>query len=337
MSKLKPLDQQTIVVTGASSGHGLCTAQMAAKAGAKVMLSSRDEETLKSLVEEINASGGTADYFVADVGDEEAVNALAAKTIERFGGFDTWVNNAGTGIYGEALETPTDEHRKLFDTNYFGVVYGSLAAVRHLKDKPEGGALVNVGSINGDMGGPLLSAYNASKHAVKGFTDSLRIEMMKNEHPVSVTLIKPSAITTPFTEHGRNLTGYKPILPPPHYNPNLVANAILDAAQNERRSITVGGGGKFQVLGATMLPWLFDQIGKRMDGALVNYDRPVENSKGSLYKPSGPRGEAEGELSGRSFSLFTTARLNPIKSLAIAGTLVVGAVVLASRSRVARA
>ncbi|MFV0624302.1 SDR family oxidoreductase [Sphingomonas sp. ac-8] len=306
--KLKPLSEQTIVVTGATSGHGLCTAQTAAAAGARVMLASRDEDALRQVRDDIRAAGGTAEYVVTDVGSEADMQKLADETIARFGGFDTWVNNAGIGVYAEVLDLALEDHRKVFETNYWGVVHGSVAAVRHLKDRADGGALINVGSINSDMGGPLLAPYNASKHAVKGFTDSLRIEMLMNKFPVSVTLIKPSAIGTPFPEHARNRTGHQAQLPSPLYAPELVANAILDAAQNRRRAITVGGGGKFQVLGAVLLPSLFDRIAVTMAGALVDRDKPAKNVEGNLYEPQGNDGRTEGRQKGRHFSTFTTAR-----------------------------
>ena len=311
MIRLKPLSQQTIVITGATSGHGLCTAQKAASAGARVMLAARDEHALRQVCEDIRADGGTAHYVVTDVGIESDVERLAQQAITRFGGFDTWVNNAGIGIYGDILEVPTEDHRKIFETNYWGVVYGSLAAARHLKEREERGAIINVGSINGDMSGPLLSSYNASKHAVKGFTDALRIEMLAAKAPLSVTLIKPSAIGTPFPEHGRNLTGYQARLPAPIYSPELVADAILDAAQNSRRAVTVGTAGKLQVLGAVMFPSLFDQLAVRMRGNLIREDVPEQMQEGNLYKSHGSDGRTEGRQKGRGFSLFAAARRHP--------------------------
>lgn len=322
--KLKPLCDQVIVVTGATSGHGLCTAQMAAAAGARVMLAARDEEALRRVVDEISAKGGTAAYVVTDVGKEADVERLAEQTIERFGGFDTWVNNAGVGIYARIFEMPTEDHRQLFETNYWGVVYGSIAAARHLKRQPDGGAIINVGSINGDMSGPVLSAYNASKHAVKGFTDALRIELLEEKAPISVTLVKPSAIGTPFPEHGRNLTGHRASLPGPIYTPDLVATAILDSAQHPRRSITVGGAGKFQVLGATILPWLFDRLAVNMADKLVKPDQSVGRVDGNLYAPQGNDGRTEGGQAGRGFSTFTTVRRHP--KTAIGTAMLLGAI-----------
>lgn len=335
--ELKPISQQVIVITGATSGHGLCTAQQAAAQGAKVMLAARDEESLRRVRDEIRARGGTADYVVTDVGIEEEVQQLADETIARFGGFDTWVNNAGIGVYAEVLDLPTADHRKVFETNYWGLVHGSVAAVRHLKDKPGGGALINIGSINGDMGGPLLASYNGSKHAVKGFTDSLRIEMLAKKLPVSVTLIKPSAIGTPFTEHGRNLTGFQATLPPPIYAPEVVARAILHAAQHPVRSTTVGGGGKIQVLGATLLPWLFDRLAAGMADKLVDRDTPVGHVEGNLYAPQGNDGRVEGRQEGRDFSSFTRAGRNPWKVAGLVATGVVGALVIAQRQNSGRA
>ncbi|WP_300975122.1 SDR family oxidoreductase [Sphingomonas sp. LHG3406-1] len=315
---LKPIDQQTIVVTGATSGHGLATALQAAREGANVVLVARDEAALKEVCKNIAKQGGIAAYVVADVADADAIDKVVEATKERFGGFDTWVNNAGIGVYGKALETPIEDHRQVFETNYWGVVHGSLAAARHLRAKAEGGAIINVGSINGDMAGPLLSAYNASKHAVKGFTDSLRIEMLAESAPVSITLIKPSAIGTPFPEHGRNLTGSEAKLPPPIYDPQLVAGAILHAAQHHRRSITVGGAGKIQVLGATILPALYDKIASKMGPALVDKSKPVGMKKGNLYEPQGNDGRVDGRQQGRNFSLFTSVARRPALA---AGTL----------------
>ncbi|MFZ3483432.1 SDR family oxidoreductase [Sphingomonas sp. 3-13AW] len=332
-AQLKPLSEQVIVITGASSGIGLETAQRAAAAGARVVLIARDGATLARACDGIRAAGGTAVPFVADVSREEEVERAAAFAIERFGGFDTWVNNAGTGVYAPLLDTPTADHRQVFETNYWGVVYGSLAALRHLRDKPGGGALINMGSVNSDMPAPVISSYTASKHAVKGFTDSLRLEMIAAKAPVSITLIKPSPIATPFPQHGRNLTGYKARLPRPLYAPALVAKAILDAAQHPRRSVTVGGVGKIQVLGAALMPLLFDRIASNMGPLLADPARPVPEIAGNLYAPDGKDGRIEGEQKGRSLSAFTAARTHPGAALGIGAVLGAAAGFLAMRSR----
>ncbi len=332
---LKPLAEQTLVVTGATSGHGLCTVQMAAARGARVMLVARDEAALRQIVQEIRGEGGTADFVVADVGNKEDVDRIAQRTIERFGGFDTWVNNAGVGVYSKLLELPIEDHRQLFETNYWGVVYGSTVAANHLKDRTECGAIINVGSINSDMSGPILAAYNASKHAVKGLTDALRIELANEGAPVSVTLIKPSAIGTPFPQHGRNLTGFRARLPRPMYAPELVAEAILDSSEHPRRAVTVGGAGKLQVLGATILPWLYDRVAGSMATKLADPDEPSGHVEGNLYAPQHDDGKVEGRQHGRSMSVFSTANRHPKTALSLLA-VITGLAAVAVTRRISR-
>ncbi len=316
--ELKPVAEQVIVVTGATSGHGLCTARMAASRGSRVMLAARDEDALRQVCEDIRERGGEADYVVTDVASEEDMQRLADRTLERFGRFDTWVNNAGIGAYAQVLDLEMEDHRRIFETNYWGVVYGSTIAARYLKDRPGGGALINVGSINSYMPGPILASYNASKHAVKGFTDSFRIELQGNDEPVSVTLIQPSAIGTPFPQHARNTTGHRARLPQPIYAPEVVARAILDAAQNPRRNVVVGGAGKFQILGSMILPGLFDKIAAGMTDKLVDRDDPIAETQGNLRRPQGNDGDVEGRQEGRGYSVTTAAGRHP---LAVSGLL----------------
>ena len=141
---LKPLADQTIVVTGASSGIGLVTARMAAKSGAAVVAAARNEAALRNLVHEIREGGGRAAYAVCDVGSEEDIAWVVAAADREFGGFDTWVNNAGISIFGKLWDVPMADWRRMFDTVYWGTVHGSLAAVRHFRDHDKAGA---VGSL----------------------------------------------------------------------------------------------------------------------------------------------------------------------------------------------
>ena len=161
--RLKKVSEQVIVITGASSGIGLATARRAARQGARLVLASRNREALDDLVRELQAAGCQAIRVVADVGRREDVQGLAHAAIERFGGFDTWVNNAGVSIYGPIRETTLEDQRRLFETNYWGVVNGSLVASEHLRERPGGGAIINVGSVNGLMafGNPGYSAGKA--------------------------------------------------------------------------------------------------------------------------------------------------------------------------------
>lgn len=329
--KLKPLSEQAIVITGATSGIGLATAQLAAARGARVMLAARNVAALRGVSDAIRSLGGTAEYFATDVADQVGVEALAVHTIERFGGFDTWVNNAGVGVYSTIAELNMATHRRVFETNYWGVVHGSVVALKHLSER--GGAIINMGSINSDMPAPLLGSYNASKHAVKGFTDTLRLEVLASGLPVSITLIKPGPIATPFPAHGRNFTGYAARLPQPLYTPEVVARAILHAAAHPRRSVTIGGVGKFEVIAATVFPGVFDRIASRMGSALVNCDQPTGRVEGNLFEPTAPAGSVAGEQSGRSFSTFTAAARYPLLAGVVAAALVTGGAIVRGRVR----
>ncbi len=215
---LKPVAQQVIVLTGATSGIGLTTARMLARNGAKLFLVARNEAALKTVCAEITAAGGHADYAVADVADAGAVEAAAVKAVAVFGGFDTWINNAGAFIYGRLDEVALEDQRRLFDVTYWGIVHGTLAAARRLART--GGAIVNVGSVLGEIAIPYQGAYCAAKFAVKGFTEAFRREVEAERQPISLTLIKPAAINTPFTDHARNrMDSPGTRNPPPAYDP----------------------------------------------------------------------------------------------------------------------
>ncbi len=270
--KLLPLDRQVMVITGASSGIGLVTARMAAKRGARVMLVARNAYALAQIVEGIRADGGEAEFAVADVGDRAELAAAAEAAVARFGRIDTWVNNAGVAIYAKLIDTPDDEHRRMFQTNYFGCVHGSTIAVPFLRK--QGGALITVASVASDIPSPILGAYAASKHAVKAFVESLRIELIADDAPISVTLIKPSGVATPIAQHAANHLDGEPLIPPPPYDPALVAEAILRAAQHPCRVITVGGAGRAQALLGTHFPAVFARLAPLMIPLLASRSTP---------------------------------------------------------------
>ena len=215
----KQVKDQVIVITGASSGIGLATAKEAASRGARVVINSRDPVDLSKAVQEIREDGGEATMHVGDVADRSAMEGLADTAIAAYRRIDTWINNAGVSIYGEISEVRIEDARRLFDTNYWGVVNGSLVAVEHLATF--GGTLINVGSVLSETAYPLQGHYAASKHAVKGFTDSLRIELEKKDMPIVVTLIQPAAIDTPYPEHAKNYLSTDPKHQAPVYKPEI--------------------------------------------------------------------------------------------------------------------
>ncbi|MDP3490147.1 MAG: SDR family oxidoreductase [Phenylobacterium sp.] len=333
--KLKPLSEQVIVITGASSGIGLATARRAAKAGAAVVLAARNEGALKTIAEEINAAGGRAHAVAGDVGDPAQVEAIARAAIARFGGFDTWINDAGVGLYGDLQTVPLEDHERVFRTNYFGVVNGSLEAVKHLKGRRSGGAIINLGSVLSDVSVPMMGAYSASKHAVKGFTDALRMELARAKAPISVTLIKPSSISTPFADHARNYMDKAPRVPPPVYAPEVVADAILHAAQNPIRHVTVGSGGRQMVLLGGGAPRLADRIFALAIPKLSTRkgDKPAGDNLYAAGKDGHVRTDAHG---GRRFSVYTRAQQHPGVTVGVGLLALVAAAAYLGRGPISR-
>ena len=328
---LKKLSEQVIVITGASSGIGLVTARAAARRGARVVLASRDERDLREAVDAITAAGGRATYVVADVASFDDVARVAERAVEAFGGIDTWVNNAGVSIYGRITDVPLADARRLFETNYWGVVHGSLAALPHLR---RGGALVNVGSVLSDTTMPLQGHYAASKHAVKGFTDALRIELEEEGAPVSVTLVKPAAIDTPYPEHAGNHLGVAPKHQAPVYAPDLVADAILDAAEHARRDVKVGGSAKVYTALETFAPSLLDRVKRATSFSGQRTDRPARGDN-ALYSPPAAAGRERGRYPGRvrTTSTFTAATRRPMTTVLGAAAVGLGIALAAARAR----
>jgi NAD(P)-dependent dehydrogenase (short-subunit alcohol dehydrogenase family) len=323
---LKPLNQQTLVITGATSGIGLSTARKAAEAGAKLVLAARSEDDLWTLAEEIRSAGGAASTVVADVGNQDDVRRIAEAAIADFGGIDTWVNNAGVSIVGRLEEVTMEDNRRLFDTTYWGVVHGSLEAVKHLKAR--GGALINVGSVASDRAFPLQGMYCAAKHAVKGFTDTLRLELEEEGAPISVTLIKPAGIDTPYPEHAKNYLAQQPKLPPPVYTPDEVAHAILQAATRPLRDVYVGGGSKMLSTMGKVAPRLTDKFMELTMFEQQKSDQPAHDRQGALHRPGGglrERGAHPGHV--MKSSLYTRASLHPVVTgvvLGVAGAMLFG-------------
>jgi short-subunit dehydrogenase len=280
---LKPIKEQVIVITGASSGIGLATALSAAKQGARVVLAARTEAALADAVKQITAAGGEAIHVVADVGTRSDVQKIADAAIARYGRIDTWVNDAGVAIYGRLDAVSYEDSRKLFETNFWGVVYGSLVALPHLK--ASGGALINVGSEVSDAVVPLLGMYNASKHAVKGFTDSLRVELEQvDKANVAITLIQPTATDTPFPQRAANYMDKEPKLPAPRIEPQKVADAILHAACHHERDVRVGAGAKLNSFIARVAPSLGDKMSaKQVDRQ--QREQPALDREGTLHEP----------------------------------------------------
>jgi short-subunit dehydrogenase len=289
--KLKPVAEQSIVITGASSGIGLATALAASALGARLTLVARSEMALTAIADEIRAAGGQAAYEIADVADRAAMQRAAERALDRYGGIDTWINNAGVAIYGRLEAVSDEDNRRLFETNFWGVVYGSLVAMPYLRQR--GGALINIGSEVSDAVVPLQGMYATSKHAVKGFTDALRVEVqVLDKAPVSITLIQPTAVNTPYPEHARNYMGREPKLPSPQIDPTQVAQAILEAACEGGRDVKVGAMSKLNSALSNLMPSLGDRMAA-LQADRQQEDRAPEHPEGTLFQP-GESGRVHG-------------------------------------------
>lgn len=321
---MKKLSEQTIVITGASSGIGLATAKMAAQRGARVVLSSRNEPELRRIVDEIRREGGEAIHVAADMADEGQVRSVAEAAVRTFGGIDTWVNNAGISIYGRALDVPLGDQRRLFDVNFWGNVHGARVALPHLR--LTGGTLINVGSSVSERAIPLQSAYDASKHALKAWMDALRMELEEQDIPVAVVLVEPGSIDTPFPQHARNYMDEEPNLPPPLYAPEVVARAILAMAEKPKRHVRVGTGAPGLAAVDKFAPRLGDKVMERQffRGQQTGEPRPRLDA---LYRPPAREGDLRGAGNHHALrhSATTWGSMHRGTSIALAAAAALGA------------
>ena len=309
--RLKPLADQVMVITGASSGIGLVTAKQAAARGVRVVLVARNEADLEAAVAEIRSRGGRAIHVVADVASPDDVERIGVEALRHFGRIDTWVNNAAVSMYGRITELPLDDMRRQMDVNYWGQVHGSLTAVKHLRDR--GGALINVASALADRAIPLQANYCAAKHAVKAFTDSLRMELEEEGAPISVTLVKPASVDTPFFQKAKTYVGVEPQPVPPVYAPEVVADVILHAAQQPIRELIAGGSGA-KLSAARFAPRVADLWMERSTFASQLTTQPADGRPDNLYAPVDDDGGERGRTwSGhtRGSSVYTQAFLHP--------------------------
>jgi NAD(P)-dependent dehydrogenase (short-subunit alcohol dehydrogenase family) len=257
--KLKPIQDQVVVIIGASSGIGRQTALDFAERGARVIAAARDDAGLQSLAQQSNSGGPEIITVVADTAEIEQVRAVADRAIEVHGRIDTWVQCAAVSLYATFEQTTPEEWRRIIDVNLNGQAYGAMVAIPHLR-RAGGGALIHISSVEARRALPYQSAYAASKHGISGMLEALRLELEKEEVPISVTEIMPASINTPFFDKARTKLGVKPMGMPPIYQPKLVADAILHAAEHPIREFVVGGAGQFMKWTQEFVPSLANKI-----------------------------------------------------------------------------
>ncbi len=325
---LKPVREQVVVVMGASSGIGRATAARFAEQGAKVVVAARGEAGLRSLVEEIRAAGGDACAEVADVTDPAQVQRVARRAVTEYGGLDTWVHAAAVLLVAPFEQTTPEEFQRVIDVNLMGQVHGAMAALPHLKR--QGGALIHISSMGAKRGVPLQTAYCASKHGLDGFLETLRTEVRREDLPVSVTNVMPATINTPLFDQARTKIGVKPVAPPPIYQPDVMVDAVLYAAEHPVRDLVVGGSAKALILGEKLAPRVMDALMARFGFEAHDTGEPKPaDAPDNLFAPLDAYNTARDGFDGSAWprSLYTFLRRQPLvnriplaaEALAVAG------------------
>jgi short-subunit dehydrogenase len=271
------------VVTGASSGIGRCTALEVARKKGTIVMASRQESALRELEDECRELGGRPLAVPTDVRDEQAVKNLARKTVEHFGRIDVWVNNAAVSLFARIEEAPYEDYRRVIETNLFGYVHGARAVIPCFREQGTG-VLINISSVVGKVAQPYTSAYVASKFAIVGLSESLRMELM-DAPEIHVCTVLPASIDTPLFQHAGNFTG-KAIKPmDPIYGAEKVARTILQLSKRPRREVYVGNAGRQVAALHSLAPRLAEWGFARFVESRHFQDSPERSSSGNLFEP----------------------------------------------------
>jgi NAD(P)-dependent dehydrogenase (short-subunit alcohol dehydrogenase family) len=304
----KPLHEQVMVVTGASSGVGRAVARAAGERGAKVVVGARGEEGLDAAVEEIERAGSEALAVAGDVAEREYNDELVRAALERFGRIDTFVANAIVTVYAEVEHLEPDELRRVLDVNFFGVANGYWAALPALKESR--GTFLHVSSALAYRGIPLQAAYCSSKAAARTFLESARVELQKHGHDVAISLVLPGAINTPQFDRDRQKIGRQPQPVPPIYEPEPYAEAVLRCAEEPIRELPVSWGAQKLLWGQKLSPRAGDWMLRRMGWKNQHTDeeKPVD-SPDNLFEPLPGDPGAHGRFDGQAKASTVWTRL----------------------------
>src|SRR3954462_1601785 len=310
MQRKKPVSEQVVVVTGASSGLGRAIARAAAERGAKGVVTGRNEEALSNAVSEIERAGSEGLSVPADCTQQDEVERVVAQAIERFGRIDTYVANAIVTVYAEAERLTPDELRRVIDVNFFGTVYGYWASLPHLRAAK--GTFLHISSALAYRGIPLQAAYCSSKAGLRAFFESARVEEQKAGTGIDISLVLPGAINTPQFDRDRQKIGYQPQPVPPIYQPEPFAEATLHCAEHPLRELPISWGAQKLLWGQKLSPRLGDWVLRRngWKGQPTGEPKPVD-SPDILFDtlPGDPGAHGRFDDQARGSTLWTRLRL----------------------------
>jgi NAD(P)-dependent dehydrogenase (short-subunit alcohol dehydrogenase family) len=287
---------RVIVITGASGGIGRATAREFARPGARIALLARGQRGLEGARREVEDAGAEALVLPTDVADEAQVEAAAAAVEAHWGRIDVWVNNAMATIFGPIRSLTGKEIRRATEVTYLGAVHGTLAALKRMRPRDRG-VIVQVGSALAYRAIPLQAPYCAAKHALRGFTDSLRCELLHDRSNVHVTNVHLSAFNTPQFDWALNLVGKRPMPVPPIFQPEIAARAIVWASEHRRREVFVGWPAVKAVLANKFMPSVLDRVlAKRGYDGQITPEPVPPNACANLYEPCDTNPGAHGRF-----------------------------------------
>jgi NAD(P)-dependent dehydrogenase (short-subunit alcohol dehydrogenase family) len=330
---------EVVMITGASAGIGRAAAQAFAKRGAHIGLLARGREGLEGARAEVEKLGGRALILVADVADDKAVDAAAEKLEQEFGPIDIWVNDAMASVFSPVMDMTADEYRRVTEVTYLGYVWGTMAALRRMLPR-NSGVIIHVGSALAYRGIPLQSAYCAAKHAIEGFTDSLRCELIHDKKDVHICIVEMPAVNTPQFGWVKNKLPNKPQPVPPIFQPEVAAEAIVFAATHKRRELYVGGPTVKAIVGNKIAPGLLDYYLGRTGYKSQQTDEPKDpNQPDNLFAPVprdfGAHGTFDDQATSCSKELWLAKNRNLVlTAVAVAATMAITLFFTRGRQRI---
>ncbi|HYG63498.1 MAG TPA: SDR family oxidoreductase [Thermoanaerobaculia bacterium] len=319
----KPKTPEVVVITGASAGVGRATAREFARRGARIGLVARGREGLEAARREVEELGGQGMVLPLDVSDADQVESAAARVEEELGPIDIWVNNAMVSVFSPVKEMTPEEYRWVTEVTYLGYVYGTLAALRRMLPRDRG-SIVQVGSTLAYRGIPLQSAYCGAKHAIQGFCDSLRCELLHDGSNVRLTMVQMPALNTPQFGWVKSRLPRKAQPVPPIFQPEVAARAVVWAAHHDRREVWVGGRTVIGIVGNRIAPWYADRYLARTGYDSQQLESPEDpNRADNLWDPlpgdHGAHGSFDDRATGRSPQLWAATHRGLLASLMGAG------------------